>query len=376
MAAKNEWVDKDYYADLGVTSSASDADIKKAYRKLARENHPDSHPGDAIREEKFKKVAEAYDVVGDPTRRKEYDEFKEMLRVGGGFRGGGQSFQDFSDIFGGGRSTGGFSDIFGGSWGATRRSARPTRGSDVETEITLDFREAAKGTTLPVQLTGDAPCAACHGSGSRTGATSACKNCNGTGYVTENRGAFAFSAPCPDCDGTGKVITDPCPDCRGTGTVRRSRSITVRNPAGVVDGQKVRLAGQGEAGPHGTPAGDLFVTVHVRPDKVFTRDGDNLEVEVPVSFGELALGGTVSVPTLEKPVRVRIPAGTPDGRVLRVRGRGVPKRDGSFGDLYVKVKIRVPKDLTDDAKDALRNYMEAEKHMGFDPRATWAGNES
>ena len=184
MAAKNEWVDKDYYADLGVTSSASDADIKKAYRKLARENHPDSHPGDAIREEKFKKVAEAYDVVGDPTRRKEYDEFKEMLRVGGGFRGGGQSFQDFSDIFGGGRSTGGFSDIFGGSWGATRRSARPTRGSDVETEITLDFREAAKGTTLPVQLTGDAPCAACHGSGSRTGATSACKNCNGTGYVT------------------------------------------------------------------------------------------------------------------------------------------------------------------------------------------------
>ena len=150
----------------------------------------------------------------------------------------------------------------------------------------------------------------------------------------------------------------------------------MRIPAGVVDGQKVRLAGQGEAGPHGTPAGDLFVTVHVRPDKVFTRDGDNLEVEVPVSFGELALGGTVSVPTLEKPVRVRIPAGTPDGRVLRVRGRGVPKRDGSFGDLYVKVKIRVPKDLTDDAKDALRNYMEAEKHMGFDPRATWAGNES
>ena len=147
MAAKNEWVDKDYYADLGVTSSASDADIKKAYRKLARENHPDSHPGDAIREEKFKKVAEAYDVVGDPTRRKEYDEFKEMLRVGGGFRGGGQSFQDFSDIFGGGRSTGGFSDIFGGSWGATRRSARPTRGSDVETEITLDFRGSQRHHT-------------------------------------------------------------------------------------------------------------------------------------------------------------------------------------------------------------------------------------
>ena len=375
MAAKNEWVDKDYYADLGVTSSASDADIKKAYRKLARENHPDSHPGDAIREEKFKKVAEAYDVVGDPTRRKEYDEFKEMLRVGGGFRGGGQSFQDFSDIFGGGRSTGGFSDIFGGSWGATRRSARPTRGSDVETEITLDFREAAKGTTLPVQLTGDAPCAACHGSGSRTGATSACKIATAPD-TSPKTGRLRVLGTLPRLRWYRQSHYRPL-----SGLPRHWHGTTLSihhraHPRGVVDGQKVRLAGQGEAGPHGTPAGDLFVTVHVRPDKVFTRDGDNLEVEVPVSFGELALGGTVSVPTLEKPVRVRIPAGTPDGRVLRVRGRGVPKRDGSFGDLYVKVKIRVPKDLTDDAKDALHNYMEAEKHMGFDPRATWAGNES
>lgn len=377
MAAKNEWADKDYYADLGVASSATDAEIKKAYRKLARENHPDSHPGDTKREERFKAVAEAYDVLGDTAKRKEYDEFKAMLRAGGGLRGGfrgNSQFQDFSDIFGGGGAASGFSDIFGGAWSSPRRTARPTRGADVETEITLDFREAARGTTIPLQITGDAPCAACHGSGSQSGAAVNCPSCNGSGYRSENRGAFGFSAPCSDCEGTGKIIPDPCLDCRGTGTVRRSRSITVRIPVGVVDGQKVRLAGQGEAGPHGTPAGDLFVIVHVRDDKVFSRKGDDLEVEVPVSFGELALGDTITVPTLDSPVRVKIPAGTPDGRVLRVRGRGIPKRDGQSGDLHVRVKVQVPKNLSAAATSALKHYIETEKESGFDPRAGWVGN--
>ena len=376
MAAKNEWADKDYYGDLGVSSTATDADIKKAYRKLARENHPDSHPGDTAREERFKQVAEAYDVLGDEAKRKEYDEFKAMIRAGGGFSGGfrgGTQFQDFSDIFGTGASSGGFSDIFGSSWGGNRRQARPKRGSDVETEITIDFREAAKGTTIPLQLTGNAPCAACHGSGSKTGKTSTCPTCAGSGFTSESRGAFGFSAPCYDCDGTGKIITDRCVDCRGSGTVRRSRSITARIPVGVVDGQRVRLAGQGEAGPNGMPAGDLFVTVHVRDDDVFTRKGDDLEVEVPVSFGELALGGTITVPTLDQPVRVRIPEGTPDGRVLRVRGRGISKRDGRAGDLHVKVKVVVPKRLNSDAKTKLEAYVEAEKAAGFDPRTGWAG---
>lgn len=389
MAAKNEWAEKDYYADLGVSSSATEAEIKKAYRKLARENHPDSHPGDAAAEERFKKVAEAYDVVGDETKRKEYDEFRSMIASGGfggaGFPGGFRTQEgfdfDLGDIFGSGAGRGhapqgGFGDIFGGIFnrgGGARNAARPTRGSDVETEIALEFREAAKGTTIPLQLTGDAPCHTCHGSGSRSGAPTTCTKCNGTGFTSENKGAFGFSAPCTQCGGTGKMISDPCPDCSGTGTQRRTRSITVRIPAGVVDGQKVRLAGQGEAGPNGLPAGDLYVTVHVKNDRVFTRSGDDLEVTVPVSYAELALGDTISVPTLDLPVRVRIPSGTPNGRVLRVRGKGVPKRGGSAGDLLVKVEVTVPSSLDAASASALRAYVQAERDAGFDPRAGWAG---
>lgn len=394
MTVQREWADKNYYADLGVSSSASNDEIKKAYRKLARDNHPDKHPGDKAAEERFKKVAEAYDVVGDEAKRKEYDELKAMLRGGGyggaGFPGGFRQTQqedfDVSDLFGQGArgSGGGFSadgglgDIFGGLFnrgGAPRHSARPTRGQDVETELTLDFREAAKGTTIPLQISGEAPCNTCHGSGSKSGNPSTCPVCSGTGYTSENRGAFGFSAPCTNCDGTGQVITDPCTTCHGSGTVHRTRSITVRIPAGVIDGQKVRLAGQGEAGPNGKPAGDLFVTVHVKPDKVFTRSGDDLEVTIPVSFAELALGDTISVPTLDAPVKVKVPAGTPNGRTLRVRGRGIPKRGDSAGDLLVTVEVAVPKNLDAAANSALRTYAQAEKSSGFSPRADWPGNK-
>ncbi|GAB2497893.1 Chaperone protein DnaJ [Corynebacterium atrinae] len=394
MTVQREWADKNYYADLGVSSSASTEEIKKAYRKLARDNHPDKHPGDKAAEERFKKVAEAYDVVGDETRRKEYDELKAMLRSGGfggaGFPGGFRQTQqedfDVSDLFGQGSrgSGGGFSadgglgDIFGGLFnrgGAPRHSARPTRGQDVETELTLDFREAAKGTTIPLQISGVAPCNTCHGSGSKSGNPTTCPVCSGSGYTSENKGAFGFSAPCTNCDGTGQVITDPCTTCHGSGTVHRTRSITVRIPAGVIDGQKVRLAGQGEAGPNGKPAGDLFVTVHVKPDKVFTRSGDDLEVTIPVSFAELALGDTISVPTLDAPVKVKVPAGTPNGRTLRVRGRGIPKRGDSAGDLLVTVEVAVPKNLDAAANSALRTYAQAEKSSGFSPRADWPGNK-
>ncbi|MER0079572.1 molecular chaperone DnaJ [Corynebacterium sp. KPL2830] len=400
MSAKPEWADKDYYADLGVSSSADQSEIKRAYRKLARENHPDTHPDDPAAADRFKRVAEAYDVLSDASERKEYDQFKAMLRNGGGFgrnggagfpggfrstNMGGQGAQDFdlSDLFGGatGGSSqgGGFGDIFGSVFnrsGSAGHSAKPSRGADVETEITLDFREAAKGTTIPLALSGNAPCTTCHGSGSSSGKTSTCGTCNGSGYTSENRGAFGFSAPCKDCDGTGRRITDPCPDCNGTGTVHRTRNITVRIPAGVIDGQKVRIAGQGEAGPNGTPAGDLFVAVTVRPDKVFTRDGDDIHITVPVSFAELALGDTITVPTLDSPVRVKIPAGTPDGRTLRVRGRGIAKRAGKSGDLLVSVQVTVPSKLDAAASSALRTYAQAEKDSGFNPRAGWAGAES
>ena len=400
MNAKPEWADKDYYADLGVSSSAEQNEIKRAYRKLARENHPDTHPDDPAAAERFKKVAEAYDVLSDASERKEYDQFKAMLRNGGGFgrmggagfpggfrstRMGGQGAQEFdlSDLFGGsaGGSAqgGGVGDIFGSVFnrgGGAGHSAKPSRGADVETEITLDFREAAKGITIPLALSGNAPCTTCHGSGSASGKSSTCGTCNGSGYTSENRGAFGFSAPCKDCDGTGRRITDPCKDCHGTGTVHRTRNITVRIPAGVIDGQKVRLAGQGEAGPNGTPAGDLFVAVTVKPDKVFTREGDDLHVTVPVSFTELALGDTITVPTLDNPVRVKIPAGTPDGRTLRVRGRGIAKRGGTSGDLLVSVQVTVPTKLDAAASSALRTYAQAEKDSGFNPRAGWAGTEN
>ncbi|AKK11961.1 molecular chaperone DnaJ [Corynebacterium uterequi] len=398
MNAPSEWADKDYYADLGVSSSASQEEIKRAYRKLARDNHPDKNPGDTAAENRFKKAAAAYDVIGDERKRKEYDQLKAMLRTGGGFGpfggNGGAGFPggfrsststpgsfNFDGFSGGFQRSGGFSedgglgDIFSGLFnrgGGGGRAARPARGADVETEITLDFREAAKGTTIPIKITGDAPCVTCHGSGSKSGVPTSCTTCSGSGFVSEEKGAFGFSRPCSDCDGTGTRITDPCPGCSGRGTVYRSRQITVRIPAGVIDEQKVRLAGQGEAGPNGTPAGDLFVTVHVRPDEVFTRKGDDLEITVPVSFSELALGGTVTVPTLNSRVKVRIPAGTPDGRTLRVRGRGIPAAKAS-GDLLVTVQVQVPPTLDDAAASALRAYAQAELDSGFDPRADWAG---
>ena len=393
--SQSEWADKDYYGDLGVSSDASKAEIRRAYRKIARENHPDTNPDDEKKLAKFKAAASAYDVLGDDKKRKEYDEFKAMLRSGGGrfggagfpggFRRSSQSQDGFfsqggapgAGGFGGAFEDGGLGDIFGGLFnrgGAGGHQARPTRGADVETSITLDFREAAKGTTIPLELRGNAPCTTCHGSGSKSGKQATCGRCNGSGYTSENRGAFGFSQPCSDCDGTGSKIPDPCETCSGSGTVNRTRSITVRIPAGVVDGQKVRLAGQGEAGPQGKPSGDLFVAVKVRDDEVFSRDGDDLVLTVPVSFAELALGDTITVPTLDAPVRVKIPAGTADGRTLRVRGRGIKKSSGKHGDLHVKVQVTVPTSLDDAAKSSLRTYAQAEKDSGFDARAGWAGN--
>lgn len=405
--AQQEWVDKDYYRDLGVSNSASAEEIKKAYRKIARVDHPDKNPGDAAAEERFKKASEAYSVIGDKEKRKEYDELKRMIASGGfgglgggmgsggmggfGSRGtysttgrpGGFTGGDFdlSDILGGGFSGSSFGDALGdifagargGRPGNARSSSRP-RGADVETEITLEFREATKGATVPISLTSPAPCTTCRGSGAKPGTTpQTCGQCHGTGMLNEQRGNFGFARPCEHCAGKGTIITDPCQDCHGEGRITRMRTITVRVPAGVVDGQKVRLAGQGAAGERGTPAGDLLVTVHVKKDKVFTRSGDDLKLTVPVSFTELVLGGAVTVPTLEAPVRVKIPQGTADGTTLRVRGRGVNKSSGASGDLLVTVKVEVPRNLDEGAMSTLRKYSEEEKRSGFDPRAHWAG---
>ncbi len=389
--AQREWVEKDFYKELGVSSDASAKQIKTAYRKLASDLHPDKNPDGA---ERFKAVSEAYSVLSDEAKRKEYDETRRLF-AGGGFGrrfNGGGGAGDFTGGFGGdgaefnlndlfdaaGRSGGSnIGDLFGGLFGrgAQPRPSRPRRGNDLETETELDFLEATKGVAMPLRLTSPAPCTNCHGSGARPGTSpKVCPTCNGAGVINRNQGAFGFSEPCTECRGSGSIIEHPCDECKGTGVTTRSRTINVRIPPGVQDGQRIRLAGQGEAGLRGAPSGDLYVTVHVRPDKVFSRDGDDLTVTVPVAFSELALGTTLSVPTLDGKVGVRVPRGTADGRILRVRGRGVPKRSGGQGDLLVTVKVAVPPNLEGAAKEALEAYAVAERSSGFDPRAGWAGN--
>lgn len=390
--AQREWVEKDFYKELGVSSDASADEIKKAYRKLARDLHPDTNP-DPTAAERFKAVSEAHSVLSDPAKRKEYDETRRLFAgggfgrgrfnggggFGGGFGGGSEGVEfNLNDLFDAAGQTGGanIGDLFGGLFGrgASPRPSRPRRGNDLETETELSFLEATKGVAMPLRLTSPAPCTNCHGSGARPGTSpKVCPNCNGAGVVNRNQGAFGFSEPCTECKGSGSIIEHPCAECKGTGVTTRTRTINVRIPPGVEDGQRIRLPGQGEAGLRGAPSGDLYVTVHVRPDKVFGRDGDDLTVTVPVSFHELALGTTLSVPTLEGKVGVRVPKGTSDGRILRVRGRGVPKRGGGHGDLLVTVKVAVPPALEGEAAEALEAYAKAERASGFDPRAGWAG---
>ena len=389
--AQREWVEKDFYKELGVSSTASADEIKRAYRKLAAELHPDRNPDSPATEDRYKAVTEAKEVLLDPAKRKEYDETRRLFAEGGfgrrysgsnfggyGASGGDGAEFNLNDLFDAAGQSGGsgIGDLFGGLFGrgAQTRPSRPRRGNDLETETELDFLEATKGVAMPLRLTSPAPCTNCHGSGARPGTSpKVCGSCNGAGVVNRNQGAFGFSEPCTDCRGTGSIIEHPCPDCKGTGVATRTRTINVRIPPGVEDGQRIRLPGQGEAGLRGAPSGDLYVTVNVRPDSVFGRDGDDLTVTVPMSFSELALGTTLSVPTLDGKVGVRVPKGTADGRILRVRGRGVPKRDGGHGDLLVTVKVAVPPELEGAALEALEKYAAAEKASGFDPRAGWAG---
>ncbi len=388
---QRDWIEKDFYRELGVASGASNDEIKTAYRKLARELHPDANPGDPKAEARFKSVSEAYGVLSDEKKRKEYDETRALFAGGGGgFPGGfgtgatGQNF-DLNDLFGragaaqGG--TGGLGDIFGnlfgggGARGATGTAPRSRRGADVESELTIDFVDAVRGAEVPIRLSSPGRCDTCGGSGARPGTSPhVCPTCSGSGFVSSSQGAFAFSEPCRDCRGTGRIVDDPCPECGGDGVSTRIRSLTVRVPAGVADGNKVRLKGQGQPGMGGAPAGDLYVTVHVTPHRIFgrsTNNADDLTLTVPVTFPELALGSTVTVPTLEGgTVSLRIPAGTRSGRTFRVRGRGVQKRS-SKGDLLVTVEVAVPARLSDAAATALQSYAEATK--GDDPRAHLLG---
>ncbi len=367
-----EWATKDYYAELGVAKSASAAEIKKAYRKLARENHPDSHPDDTAKHDRFKAVAEAYDVVGDPEKRKKYDEAREMFAQGGfpggfgGFSGaaggGGVNLEDLMRERGGG---GGFGDLFGdlfGGGGGRRRAPRPTRGGDLETTATVGFTDALEGVTVSLRLATDSACPTCSGTGGKPGTSPhVCPTCEGSGYVVASLGgAFSMNETCPACGGRQLVYDEPCPTCHGSGQGRNTRTIQAKIPAGVKDGQRIRLRGKGAPGENGGPAGDLYVTVKVSGHRVFGRKGDHLTVDVPISFPEAALGAEVKVPTLGgAPVTVRIPAGTPTGRTFRVRGKGAPKSGGGHGDLLATVEVQVPATLTDGAREALEAYAAA-----------------
>ncbi|MEU0563936.1 molecular chaperone DnaJ [Nonomuraea sp. NPDC005983] len=377
-----DYLEKDYYAVLGVPKTATPEEIKKAYRKLARQYHPDTNQGDSAKETKFKEVSEAYDVLSDSKSRKEYDEARTLFGSGvGGQRPGGGGFPfDFGDLFGGTAGQQGhgagerLGDLFGGLFnrggGSTRTTTtRARRGQDVESEVTLSFTEAVEGTTVSLRLTSSAACTACSGTGAKAGTTPrVCPTCEGTGAASRNLGNFAFSEPCRDCKGRGLLVDDPCPVCEGSGRAKSTRTIQARIPAGVADGQRVKLKGKGAPGENGGPAGDLYIQTHVKPHAVFGRSGDNLTITVPVTFSEAALGAEIKVPILKGlPVTLRIPPGTPNGRTFRVRGRGTARKDGTKGDLLASVEVVVPKSLDDKSRELLTEFNTAT--AGDDPRA-------
>ncbi|MBS2962147.1 molecular chaperone DnaJ [Actinocrinis puniceicyclus] len=362
-----DYLEKDYYKVLGVPKDAPAADIKKAYRKLARQYHPDANKGDAAAEEKFKEISEAYDVLSDDKRRKEYDEARSLF--GGGFRGnnpaGGFPF-DLGDLLGNtGGGAGGLGDILGGIFNRGRTGTTQTtpgrRGADVETEATITFMQSIDGVTIPLRMTSEHPCRACAGTGAKTGTTPrVCPNCSGTGQVSRNQGGFAFSEPCRECKGRGLVVDEPCPTCHGSGRAASTRTLQARIPSGVRDGMRIRLKGKGAPGERGGPAGDLYVVVHVRPHRIFGRDGDNLTVTVPVTYPEAVLGADIKVPVLGgMPVTVKLPAGSANGRTLRVRGKGAPRKDATRGDLLVTFEVAVPTKLSEAASAALEKYRDA-----------------
>lgn len=364
-------MNKNPYEVLGVARDASDADIKKAYHKLVMKYHPDKNPGDKSAEEKFKEVNNAFDILKDPQKRAAYDRFGDAAfaagngaSAGAGF-GGGNPFGNGAFHFNMGGA--GMEDIlreamrgFGfGDFGASAGASAQRAGRDLLDEVVIDLRDAYFGTTHTVKFSSNVECEKCHGNGTADGKPApACPRCGGSGYVHTRQGFFGMETPCPECNGLGRKIDKKCSECDGSGTVRKSRTLEVKIPAGIEDGARLRLAGQGEAGPNGGPAGDFYLDVRVRPDKRFERQGADLITRMDVPFTTLALGGEIEVETIDdKKLSVKVPAGTQVGEKLRVRGHGMPgRRVGSFGDLYIEIAIRIPTKLNEKQKKLLNEF--------------------
>ncbi len=341
---------RDYYEVLGVARNVGDEELKKAYRRAAMKHHPDRNPGDKAAEAAFKECKEAYEVLSDGGKRRMYDQHGNAAfehGMGGGNAGPGFGGADMGDIFG---------DIFGNIFGGGRQQG-PRRGADVGYVMELDLEEAVAGIEKRIEIPTLAACEPCKGSGSSDGKVDTCATCHGRGQVRMQRGPFQMQAPCPHCGGQGKTIANPCKQCDGAGRVEEDKTLSVKIPAGVDNGDRIRLAGEGEAGPAGAPAGDLYVEVRVRPHPIFARDGDDLHCEVPIRISQAALGDTVRVPTLGGEVELRIPAETQSGKVFRLRDRGVKSvRSRAPGDLYCKVAVETPVNLTAEQRALMEQF--------------------
>jgi molecular chaperone DnaJ len=376
VAPQREWLERDYYEILGLSKDASAEDIKKAYRKLARENHPDANPDDPKAEQRFKDVGEAYAVLSDEDKRREYDEIRRLGAAGfgmggnaggrGGFPGGGGGFDegDLSDLlgqmFGGGAGGGASRGGFGPAGGA--RVRRPARGRDLNAEVHLTFEDALAGVRTTLRVTGDGACDTCGGSGAAPGTSPRrCSTCDGRGQVAIDQGPFSFAQPCGTCGGSGSTIDDPCTTCAGQGRVVKPRQLTVKIPAGVRDGAVIRAPGRGGPGSNGGPAGDVLVTVHVEAHPIFGRKGDDVTVEVPITYPEAVLGTKLTVPTPTGGKRtIKVPAGTASGRTFRVRGEGAPRKKSGTGDLLVTVRLQVPSNPSREQRNLLEQLAELE----------------
>jgi molecular chaperone DnaJ len=358
----------DHYETLGVPKGASADEIKKAYRKLARKYHPDANPGDRQAEERFKQIGEAHDVLSDPEKRKQYDTFGQTFRPGQA-PGGGDGFQGF-DMGAAGFDLG---DLFGGLFGrgGGRGATTPQRGRDLEVQVRVSFGDALTGATVRVPVEKSSACPTCHGSGAAPGtAPTICPECKGRGVTSESQGFFSLSHPCRRCGGSGTVIEHPCSTCHSTGRVRSTKTYQVRVPAGVKDGTRIKVKGKGEAAPRGGEPGDLYVVTRVTASPLYTRRGDDLVIDVPVTFSEAAIGRQVELPTPDgATVKVKVPAGSTDGRMLRVKGRGAPKLSGGGnGDLLARLRIAVPSKLSKQEREALEQLEQLQRANHGDPR--------